>query len=185
MNTEHISTIMMMYFDGATLEAFGKNINCTCIVRNDENKRRKGPDDVLFERGGHIVGHDDGGRPYQPRRFPKGSWEITDVIWPELNSVYWPVILKTEANQPLQYWKLDNQGRYKEPAGDTFNGYGYWIHHARYRHNGELIDSSTTYGCLNVLSVEDMIWLGEKVHEARGFRQRVFVNVPPWSEWKV
>lgn len=181
--TEHIDSGMVFSFTGSKITAFGKPVRATCVVRNDVNGRRTGPDDVLRELNGRIV--HEGGTPYQPRPFPPGLWEITEVVWTEPNSVYWPVILKTNAHQSLAYWDLNKDGKYKEPTGETFDGWGYWIHHARYWKDGELTDSSTTYGCINVIEVEDMARLGEDTEQyiAGGKHRRVFVNVPKWDEW--
>ncbi len=171
---------MNIWFTGKEIQGFGGVIPVTCIVRNELNGWRK-PDQVLREADGRIS---KDGTPYQPRPFPPGRWQITEVTWKSVDSLYWPVFIKTDAWQWLDYWSLDGDGHYDKPGRGRFRGYGYGIHHARVESGKRLVTSNTTLGCQNVLSSDDARWLGEEVHMAMKAGRMVYIDVPPWKEWK-
>lgn len=175
-----VKTVQVVTFTGRTLEAWGRSINATCVVRNDLNGWRK-PDQVV-RTFASTVPH---GLPYQPRPFPPGLWEITRVADMGSETVYWPVYVDTEATQELPIWELDDRGRYLVPSDYTVTGRGYGIHHARYEVNETLISSSTTLGCINILSPDDAQWFGDEIRKALGYRLHVFLEVPEWDQWEV
>lgn len=170
-------------FTGKKLRGFDGAVPATCIVRNDLNGWRK-PNQVLRELDGHVK-TDGTGTPYQPRQFPAGRWEITEVVWMPVDSLYWPVFIRTNAHQRLQYWALDEKGNYDHPTGKSFRGTGYALHYARVKSESGPVPSQTTLGCLNIPAPNDVEWIGEQLAEAMGQRVRVYVNVPPWDTWEV
>lgn len=175
-----VQTVQLVKFTGRTLEAWGTKINATCVVRNAVNGWRK-PEQVVRTFGSTHPN----GLPYQPERFPPGVWEITRVADMGPDTVYWPAYIDTEATQQLPIWELDDRGRYLVPSDHTITGRGYGIHHARYHCNDAIIPSSTTLGCINILSPEDAQWFGEEIRKALGYRLHVFLEVPEWDEWEV
>jgi hypothetical protein len=171
-----------LQFTGHSLIGFDHEIRVTCEVRNDENGERRGPNDVLYEFRGRVKTEPVvGAKPYQPKRFPPGHWKITEIEWQTDGSIYWPVKIRTDAHQLLDYWRLDEDGQYAERTGKQFDGWGYLLHHARIKQqDGSLAFSRTTLGCLNVLGPSDVLWLARMI-EIDG---TVGLHVPPWEEWR-
>ena len=172
---------MIIRFTGQELIGFERTMPATCSVRNHENGRRK-PEEVVKTMGQTRPW----GKAYQPAPFPPGRWEVTRVAWVEKDGddgAYWPCFIDTDAWQELTVWDLDDRGRYLVPSDETIIGKGYGTHHARYLFRGAWTRSNTTLGCINVLSPEHAQWLGEEIHAAAGFRQKVYLDVPPWEEW--
>lgn len=168
-------------FTGHEIIGFDRWYPTTCVVRNELNGDRR-PDQVLMEKGGRVV--KSGGTPYQPRPFPAGRWQISEVVWMPLTSIYWPVFIRTNAWQYLDYWEIDENECYSRPTGKRFRGHGYGIHHARLDIGGELVPSSTTLGCMNVLDPEDAHSLGEHIVVAMGRHQHIYIDVPEQKERK-
>jgi len=172
---------MILQFTGREILAFGRALPSTCVVRNEENHWRKS-DEVVVTRG-QTVPH---GLPYQPRRFPPGEWEITAVVDCQKtgdDAEYWPVWMDTNATQTVRIWDLDEEGNYYSPKFRWVTGKGYGIHHARYSKADQMVPSNTTLGCINIASSDDAQWLGDRIEEAVGMRQRVYIDVPPWNKW--
>ena len=174
-----VKTVQKIDFTGKRILAWGREIDATCIVRNEENGWRQ-PWQVVYTMGS-TTPHD---LPYQPRPFPSGLHEITRVADMPLDSVYWPTWIDTEATQELTVWDLDDEDMYRRPTRRTVLGRGYGIHHARFRKGRKLVPSNTTLGCINVLSPDDAIWLGKQIREAFAHRLHVFFDVPEWGEWE-
>ena len=169
---------MTINFTGRAILAFGRSIPATCVVRNELNGWRK-PNQVVRTIGQTIPND----KPYQPRPFPPGEWEITRVVDMGDDTEYWPEFIDTAAIQIVREWVLKND-EYFAPAMRWITGRGYGIHHARHTKDGELVKSNTTLGCINIADPDDAEWLGGQIREALGMRQKVFVHVPKWSEWK-
>ena len=108
----------------------------TCEVRNELNGRRKlhNPDEVVnVVQANGMWGH-----AYMPRRFPKGKWQITQVIYTG-EPVFAPVKIITNAHQKVELWNLDKNGGYEKPSGIYADDYGYHLHWSK--------NSRTTLGC--------------------------------------
>ena len=175
--------MITLRFTGNKLLAFGVQIPATCIVRRVQDGTR-GVGEVLRELNGHVSTED--GTPYMPDRFPAGAWEITGVISKGRDTYYWPVYLRTNAHQTLEYWDVNRKGEYTKPNGKTFEGYGYGLHYARYKdkRTKKLVHSNTTLGCINILDPERASWLGKMIEEEIGARERVYLHVPPHDQWE-
>ena len=161
-------------FTGDTLRAFGREIAATCEVRNEVNRQRS-PNQVVITMG-QTKPH---GVPYQPRRFPPGRWTINGAHAMKSDTGYWPVFIDTNAHQRVRVWDLDEEGNYYGPKMQWITGWGYGIHHARWRNAGQLAPSRTTLGCINILDPDDAEWLGDEVREAG----KVTIDIPPWDLW--
>jgi len=170
--------MMLVQFTGKELLAFGRKIPATCVVRNEQNGWRK-RDQVVLTKGQT----EPWGLPYYPRQFPRGEWEITRVVDMGKDTEYWPVYIDTNAEQKLRVWDIED-GEYYSPTYRWVTGKGYGIHHARYKKGGEFLKSNTTLGCINVLSPDDAVWLADHIRNAFGMRQKVYIHVPPWKDWK-
>lgn len=173
-----VQTVQEIYFTGSHILAWGKKIPATCEVRNEVNGERK-PWQVVYTMGSTRP-HD---LPYQPRPFPPGVHEITDVADMQLDSVYWPMWIGTDATLELPEWDLDDEDMYRRPTNRIITGRGYGLHHARYRKGSRLVPSRTTLGCINILDPDDAEWLGEELRKAFGNRLHVVLNVPEWDKW--
>jgi hypothetical protein len=173
---------MEILFTGSELVLFGEKYPATCKVRTLENGQRK-PDQVVKTMGS-TVPH---GVPYDPAPFPPGEWKVTRVVWiPDRDGsdgAYWPVFIDTDATQELTVWELDDRGRYLVPTDETITGKGYGAHHARWMPEYDWKPSSTTLGCINILSPYDAQFIAEEIDAAMGYRQEIKLIVPPWEDW--
>jgi len=170
---------MTLNFTGREILAFGRSLPASCVVRNELNGWRKA-NQVVRTIGQTLPN----GIAYHPRQFPPGEWEITRVVDVDAGSEYWPVFVDTAAIQILREWKLDAKGLYEAPAMKWFTDRGYGIHHAQYEKDGTMVVSNTTLGCINVKSPDDARWLADEIRETMGMRQRLYIKVPAWRDWK-
>ena len=135
------------------LFAYGKQIYAWCDVRNELNGRRKlfVPSEVQYSTNA------DGsrGQPYMPRVFPVGNWHIfgTEVSDDPMLA---PVVIKTDAHQPVRIWALAPGGGYDHETQDTIEDWAYELH---------LSQSETTLGCIHIDSKEDVLWLAAEVEQ--------------------
>lgn len=111
------------------------------------------------------------GKPYMPRKFPKGICEITAVEYrPDFKfdaHEFGQVRVRTNASQAVEVWALDKDGGYDKPTGEFVADYGYLIHYSDY---------NTTLGCLRASSQETMIKIADLIEA--GLREgKVFMNV--------
>lgn len=111
-------------------------------VRNEidpKNVRRTG---VASEVRYTVNADRSPGRPYMPRKFPKGTWEITAVEYQKDAKFdahdYGIVRIRTNAHQQVQLWSLDVNGGYDKPLNEFVDDFGYLFHYS---------ESSTTLGC--------------------------------------
>jgi hypothetical protein len=174
-----VKTVQLIRFTGKRLIAWGEELDATCIVRNEVNGWRE-PWQVVYTMGSTRPHH----LPYQPRPFPPGTHDITDIADMPLDSVYWPTWIGTDATQELTEWELDDEDMYRRPKRYTIIGQGYGLHHARYKKGRQLKASTTTLGCINILSPDDAKWLGQQIREAMAYKLSVFLDVPEWEEWE-
>jgi len=138
----------------------------TCNVRHELNGQRK-PNQVIYTVNKYS-------KPYYPRQFPSGVWEITAIEWPEKDSdryeKYGPVIIKTNATREVFLWYLDINGNYSSISSKTQTDTGYYIHHTH--------KYLTTHGCIRGGDTEDqMIALSKLVEPSLNHHSRVFLEV--------
>ena len=116
-----------------------------CSVRNELNGRRK-KDQVVYTipQSGHP-------KPYYPRQFPSGIFDITEVTYTP-DPTYAPVKIKTSATREVFTWDLNQNGEYWKPTGKTQIDTAYWLHYT---------DSSTTLGCIRIGSAQDAMSLAQ------------------------
>lgn len=141
---------MKIVFDHGTgnLRALDRDIPASCIVRNELNGRRM-PDQVV-----HIENKDgSAGPPYQPRVFPCGSWHVLGAS-PREDPYLAPYFISTDAWQLVDEWRVDDNGRYRDPVGQMPD-YGYGLHTST---------SPTTLGCIKIQRRADLL---ELVRECR------------------
>jgi hypothetical protein len=84
--------------------------------------------------------------PYMPRKFPKGTWQITEIE-ETTQPDFAPIKIKTNAHQMVEVWLLDDKKGYDKPSGKFVNDSGYHLHWSQ--------NSSTTLGCGRVGSDTD------------------------------
>lgn len=139
------------------LEAFGKEIPCSCDVRNFENKRRK-IDQVVYSI--------PKGKPYQPDVFPVGRW---DVYRPEPRDDEYkaPYFIPTNAFQLVQVWDTRN-GRYVMETTETTIDRGYGLHYSL---------SPTTLGCIKIENKDDLLFLVDEIKKALDAKEDVTLEV--------
>jgi len=105
------------------------------------------------------------GKPYMPRKFPKGNWKILAVEWwKELYGVinfdrneYGIVRVRTDAHQPVELWALDKDGGYDHGTGELVEDYGYLFHFAP--------ASKTTLGCGRVETQEACVEFAKLIED--------------------
>jgi hypothetical protein len=110
-----------------------KTIPISCLIREHRVK----PDAHPMDSGGKLYP-----QYYQPQFFPVGRWRVTRID-PETDPYMAPFFIATDAHQLVEC--LD---------GTVVEDWGYGIHHST---------SRTTWGCLNVLSEDDLRWLVVRV----------------------
>jgi hypothetical protein len=103
------------------------------------------------------------GLPYDPRQFPKGLWNVTEVEWQKEKkfdfNTYGPVKIRTDAWQPVKVWELDGDGDYfRETSREAKDG-GYLLHYSK---------SSTTLGCIRLESPEAAMQIAEIIERCLG-----------------
>jgi hypothetical protein len=171
---------MIIQFTGSKIQGLGHAVSATCLVRNELNGWRL-PNEVLREKDGRISRD---GTPYQPRPFPRGRWRIVEVVDMPVDSLYWPVLIRTNAWQWLNYWHLNENGCYDRPTGKRFRARGYAAHYARVKSGGELVRSNTTLGCINATMPDGIVRLGGEIRDLMDAGKRVYIDVPPWKKWE-
>ena len=88
------------------------------------------------------------GPPYMPRKFPKGTWRVLEVVdIADPTSDFWPIKIKTDAHQPVQVWALDAAGGYDHPIDKWVDDSGYHLHWCK--------GSISTLGCGRVGKDDD------------------------------
>jgi hypothetical protein len=125
--------------DENDLEANSQHFTVTNEVRNeiDPNpiNRRRLHD---FSEVVKSVVNGQWGKPYMPRKFPKGTWTITAIV-PTTEAVFAPVKIETDAHQMVETWALDANGGYDHADGGHVEDSGYYLHWSE--------GSRTTHGC--------------------------------------
>jgi len=171
---------ILVWKDYEKLNAFGREIDVTCLVRNELGTGR-----MLREKNEVMFTFCPDGRqlPYMPRRFPKGTWDITKVekiknpeimAWekdgqwfakeiPGSRPVYYMKWWKiwTDAHQLVHTWSTipgEKGPLYDHPNDEVVQDTGYLIHGS---------DSITTVGCGRGINEPDLDWLALKIIDGR------------------
>jgi hypothetical protein len=153
------------------LSAFDRQIEVSNVVRNELNGRRKlglKPDVVLTEP-------DDGTKPkpYMPRGFPEGSWKITGIVPHNDPKDHYlnPYFIATNAHTLVEEWGLDASGGYDKPTGRFVRDAGYGIHWPDPQY------STTTLGCIRVVSKDDLLWLVSQIQATMATGEEILFAV--------
>jgi hypothetical protein len=132
------------------LQAYGEAVPCVNAVRNEINKLRKTSllSDVVLT----TPNDNTAPKPYFPRRFPLGTWNVTKCVEGPKDSYVGPIYFDTDAWQMVEEWALDEHGFYTAPTGRFVRDSGYGAHHASVYDpkTSRWVDSYTTLGCLNL-----------------------------------
>ncbi len=107
----------------------------SCNVRTELNGKRA-KDEVIYTVNKKP-------KPYYPRQFPSGIFQITDIEYTD-DTTYAPVKIKTDAVREVFTWDLDTKGEYWKPTGETQADAAYWLHYTAYK---------TTLGCIRIDSI--------------------------------
>jgi hypothetical protein len=143
--------------DIGRLAAAGRAFRVTCAVRNELNGLRLSRDPAQVLR--HTPRGGAGPRkPVMPRPFPLGRWRVTAVYETGIPD-YKPVIIETDARQPLPVWALDRRGGYDRATAELVEDWGYWLHCAWIAGKR----SSTTHGCGNIIEESAALELGRLI----------------------
>ena len=131
----------------------------SCKVRNEINGRRR-KDEVQYTVTKHP-------KPYYPRQFPSGIFEITDVAYTP-DPEYAPVKIKTSATREVFTWDLNQGGDYWKPTGKTQIDTAYWLHYT---------DINTTLGCIRIGSAKDAMSLAHIIERTLEHGDKVLLEV--------
>lgn len=160
---------MLLTFGGKTLIAtykeYSHSIPADCVVRNEENGRRKlhDPKEVI-----RAMTYDPYNKPpVMPRTFPPGKWHVYRPR-PHTDEYLAPYFIPTEAEQYLATWDLDENGGYSKPNGGKVLDIGYGLHFST---------SLTTVGCIRIYRREDLIWLKNVIEEMYDAREPIWLEV--------
>lgn len=126
--------------DSGEMSVDGHLFRAVSDVRNEQNKQR-----LLHVAREVVYTMPAPGKPYMPRPFPKGTW---NVMRPEMRTDEYkaPWFIPTDAWQWVDVWSLDSKGGYHLPTDDSVKDYGYGLHAST---------SPTTLGCGRVGRVGD------------------------------
>jgi hypothetical protein len=108
------------------LETGGIVFTVTNIVRNEIDPSHVRNLHVPSEVRRAVV-NGSWGDPYMPRKFPKGTWQIT-AVEDTTEADFAPVKIRTNAHQMVETWLLDKGGGYDKPTGLMVNDSGYHLH---------------------------------------------------------
>lgn len=123
---------MIWYRDSGDLTVLDHAFHAVSDVRNELNKRR-----LLHLARDVVFTMPSPGKPYMPRPFPKGMWNVTRPE-PRSDEYKAPWYIPTDAWQWVDIWELDDKGGYNAPTGAKMKDYGYGLHAST---------SPTTLGC--------------------------------------
>lgn len=136
-----------------------KEFTVTNLVRNELNGLRR-----LHEASEvrYTVNADRSpGKPYMPRKFPKGVWEITGTEYQKDKKFdlhdYGLVRIRTNAHQKVQLWSLGVDGGYDKPIQEFADDFGYLFHYS---------ESNSTLGCGRIDSQANALALADLCEEA-------------------
>jgi hypothetical protein len=63
-------------------------------------------------------------------------------------------MIMTDANQPLEVWRIDDDGKYELTTGALVVDWGYGLHYST---------SRTTLGCIKITNKKDLLKLVEMI----------------------
>lgn len=132
-------------------------IPCSCNVRNEMNGKRS-MDEIVYTMPNH--------KPYMPRIFPKGTWEVgmpEERDTPELA----PYFIPTNAFQMLPVWNTQNNSYVSESA-ELDKDMAYGIHYSEYKN---------TLGCIKVRNKADLEQLVKVIKSCIKKKEKVYVTV--------
>ncbi len=133
----------------------------SCKVRNELNGRRK-KNEVKYTYP--IIGKP---KPYYPRQFPSGIFEITGIEYTN-DAEYAPVKIKTTATRKVFTWDLDRDGNYWKPTGQIQEDSCYWLHYT---------GSSTTLGCIRISDIHDALSLAHIIEPILENKDKIYLEV--------
>ena len=138
------------------IDAPGRKIPCTNLVRNEVNGLRK-PTQIV-----RTINKDGGpGVAYMPRDFPLGDWHITSIS-AKTDPFLAPFFIATDAWQFVDEWETKD-GKYTRIMGRVPD-YGYGIHFSI---------SPTTLGCIRILNRDDLLTLCDEIKAAWANKESV------------
>ena len=157
---------MKIIFTWKNLIVMNGNIEITrypasCKVRQELNGQRK-KDQVVYTVP--AAGHP---KPYYPRQFPSGIFEILSIEKTD-DPEYAPVKIKTNAIREVFTWDLNTKGDYWTPTGKTQVDTAYWLHYT---------DSSTTLGCIRIDNKQDAIHLANIIEPVLDHDDNVYLEI--------
>ncbi|HOX32041.1 MAG TPA: hypothetical protein PLB91_06900 [Spirochaetales bacterium] len=141
---------ILVNLDRGVLTTEGLEAPVSCDVRNELNGRR-GVNEVVFTL--------PGGRPYYPRRFPRGTWQVLDIR-ARSDPYRAPFFIATDANQLVDEWstvEIDGVPQYDKPTGRKVVDKEYGLHYST---------SPTTTGCIKIINRADLLTLVELIRAA-------------------
>ena len=144
--------------DGTTIWAYSH-------VRNLENGLRSNSEVVLTDPETEGLGRE----PYSPQTFPIGNWKITGCVsHPESEPYLFPFFLSTNANQFVNIWETNSDGKYTVQTNNLCLDSGYGIHFS---------SSSTTLGCIRINDKKDLLKLVEIYNECSAKKEEISFEV--------
>jgi len=151
-----LNEIIVLKNGRTLLSAFGREIKCSCLVRNElgTGNMARLPNQVVHTEP-------TPGYPYQPRPFPISTWDIGKPVRMTADSgayirLWW---IPTTAHQEVRVWNVEEHESYSvyngpsEPALYVQDS-GYGIHCS---------GSPTTLGCLRISQDGDLEFLAVSI----------------------
>ncbi len=162
---------------GKTTKAFGQEVPTLNAVRA---RKLNDPSEVVYTQPNND---NDTAHPYMPGLFPKGRCELIRIFREPKPSIFiGPVLFVFDVSCMVERWLLDKNGGYLKPSGEMVPDGHYCGHHARIPIDGKVVDSWTTWGCLNfwygVSDWQDQInELADEAAHIFDTKNRIFLEV--------
>jgi len=138
-------TVLTWHRNSGVLEAFSKELQLRCLVRNEVNPAPyvRHENEVVYSELAGKKGVNIQGPPYMPREFPIGIWNIVGLLNKE-DEYEAPIFISTDAKQELPVWEVLQKDKlyYVRATDQTIIDTGYGLHNST---------SSTTLGCGRII----------------------------------
>ena len=154
--------------DTGKLHVGDANFSVSCNVRSIRDGTRQSYEVIKTT----SINPEYKDKPYDPLPFPKGTWNITGLVWQidkhfDANT-YGPVKILTDAWQWVNVWELDEYGDYLRESALKVKDECYWIHYSK---------SITTLGCIRAASEKDILTIAGFIQNAYSRGEKVFIEV--------
>lgn len=142
----------------------GSCIRCSCVVRNELNGWRPREDKPPQDEVVHTIPTK---KPYMPREFPEGKWEVGRPK-PRTHPYKAPFYIPTTAYRTVKEWDLDDDGGYESETDRLVRDEDYGLHCST---------SGTTLGCVKIHRERDLLRMAQEINRLMDHGEEVYFEV--------